>query len=71
MAKLKKFPYKNLIAKTGTISGFLFENPNIDLPRMLFHEIHVPIAPLDLVGPDGKKRRTKTELQLEFIQLPQ
>ena len=70
MAKLRKFPYKSVIAKTGTIGGFLFENRYAGVPRTLFHEIHVPLKPFDLVDVDGKKKRMKTDLRLEFIQLP-
>lgn len=70
MAKLRKFPYNRLIAETGTIGGFLFENRHGGVPRTLFHEIYVPLRPFDLIDVDGKKKRTKTELRLEFIQLP-
>ncbi len=70
MAKLRKFPYKSLVAKTGTIGGFLFENRHINLRRALFHSIEVPLQPFDLVDYDGKKKRTKTTLSFEFIRLP-
>src|SRR6185436_17732351 len=51
-----------LVAKPGTISGFLFENRHIKLPRTLFHSIEVPLQSVD--------KRTKTAIQLDFIQLP-
>jgi len=66
----RKFPHKQLIAKPGTIRGFLFENPHINLSRTLFHAIEVPLEPFVLVGADGEKKRTKTSLRLEFIELP-
>jgi hypothetical protein len=71
MPALRRFPYTRVRAKTGTIGGFLFENRGIKLPRTLFHTIEVPFAPFDAVGADGKKRRTKTALSLEFIELPE
>jgi hypothetical protein len=67
----RKFHYGRVIAKTGSIGGFLFENPSIKLPRTLFHSIEVPLAPFDVVGIDGKKRRAKTALCLELIRLPE
>jgi hypothetical protein len=70
MERLRKFPYERLRAKIGTMGGFLFENRHAKVPRTLFHEIHVPLEPFDLVDAVGKKRRTKTDLRLEFIQLP-
>jgi hypothetical protein len=70
MPSPRKFPLKSVRVKTGTISGFLFENRHAGVPRTLFHSIEVPLAPFDVVGVDGKKRRTKTALIFEFIELP-
>jgi hypothetical protein len=67
----RRFPYRKVRAKTGTIGGFLFENQKINVPRTLFHTIEVPIAPFDAIGARGEKRRTKTALSLEFIELPE
>jgi hypothetical protein len=70
VASLRRFPYKQVKAKNGTIGGFLFENRNIKLPRTLFHNIEVPLEPFEIVHFDGKKKRLKTSLSFEFIQLP-
>jgi|SoiMethySBSTD1v2_1073268.scaffolds.fasta_scaffold02406_14 hypothetical protein len=70
MPSLRKFPVKRLAAGTGTIGGFLFENRYADIPRTLFHEIEIPLDPFLLEDAQGKKRRTKTALRLDFIELP-
>jgi hypothetical protein len=70
VASLRRFPYKHVRAKIGTIGGFLFENRHIKLPRTLFHSIEIPLDPFEIVHFDGNKKRLKTSLSFEFIQLP-
>ena len=68
MSRLRTFPLDRLVAKRGTIGGFLFEN--IDLPRTLFHEIVVPNKPFLFHDVEGRKKTTKTEFRFDFIQFP-
>lgn len=41
-----EFPYKELKAKSGSISGFIFENPNVGLKRGLFLSIEIRFSPV-------------------------
>lgn len=41
-----KFPSKELKAKSGSISGFIFENPNVGLKRGLFLSLEVDFEPI-------------------------
>ena len=70
MPSLRRFPYGRLTARRGTIGGFLFENRHADVPRSLFHAITVPLEPFVVVDLEGKKKKTRTDLRLEFIELP-
>lgn len=52
----------------GFIEHYCFENPQIDLPRTLFHRIAVPLAPFDS-GLEYVRQPESTTVIIEWINL--
>ncbi|HEX7898538.1 MAG TPA: hypothetical protein VF950_12310 [Planctomycetota bacterium] len=66
---LPRIPVERMKAEPGTLHALIFENLKIGLPRALFYDLEIPLAPFDS-GLPGDAPDIAKRFRLNFLQLP-